>query len=160
MSSGTSILRAGVLVAVLAAPVQAYAQLAPNAPADKPIPATSEQARRMDAAIAPYIEHARKTYPEAKARYLAGLPTGETLYATARVTDPQGHFEVVFVRVTKIADGKIMGRIANEILSVSGYKEGDEYTLAEAELVDWTISKPDGTEEGNVVGKFLEAYQP
>ena len=28
------------------------------------------------------------------------------------------------------------------------------------EVLDWTISKPDGTEEGNFVGKFLDTYRP
>jgi hypothetical protein len=37
---------------------------------------------------------------------------------------------------------------------------GDRYATAETELLDWLITKPDGTEEGNVVGKFLDTYQP
>jgi len=43
---------------------------------------------------------------------------------------------------------------------VTGYKHGDTYSFPEADLLDWTISKPDGTEEGNFVGKFLDTYQP
>jgi len=160
MNTRTSIFRAVVLVAAAGVPVAVCAQLAPNAPADKPIPASNEQARRIEAAIAPYVAEARKTYPQAKARYLASLPKGETFFVTARLNDVQAHFEIVFVRVTKVADGKITGRLASEILSVAGYKEGDEYTLDESELMDWTISRPDGSEEGNLVGKFLETYQP
>ncbi len=45
-------------------------------------------------------------------------------------------------------------------MRVTGYKEGDEFRISKTELLDWTISKPDGSEEGNVVGKFLETYQP
>jgi hypothetical protein len=30
------------------------------------------------------------------------------------------------------------------------------YSFQESELVDWLISRPDGSEEGNVVGKFLD----
>ena len=29
----------------------------------------------------------------------------------------------------------------------------------ESELVDWVITHPDGIEEGNVVGKFLDEWQ-
>jgi hypothetical protein len=32
--------------------------------------------------------------------------------------------------------------------------------VSEAELLDWLITKPDGSEEGNVVGKFLDTYRP
>jgi hypothetical protein len=27
-------------------------------------------------------------------------------------------------------------------------------------LLDWLITRPDGTEEGNVVGKFIDTYRP
>lgn len=39
---------------------------------------------------------------------------------------------------------------------VRQYRRGDHNELKEADLVDWLISKPDGSEEGNVVGKFLD----
>ena len=150
-----------LLAVALSAAMPVHAQLAPNAPADKSVPVvTTDQTQRLEAAIAPYTEQARKTYPDAKARYLKGLPKGETFFVTVRLTDPQGHREGVFVRVTKIADGKITGNIVSEIMSVKGYKAGDEYTFPEAALVDWMISKPDGSEEGNVVGKFLDTYRP
>lgn len=150
----------GTVVIALLVCIPVRAQLAPNAPADKPVHATDEQAKRIEVAIEPYIEQARKSYPDARARFLAGLPKGETFFVTTKLTDDQGHFEFVFVVVKKIWDGRITGLIANEIGSVTGYKQGDEHTLPETELVDWTISKPDGTEDGNVVGKFLETYQP
>lgn len=45
------------------------------------------------------------------------------------------------------------------MLGVTGYKRGDPHDLPEAEIVDWLISRPDGSEEGNVVGKFLDEWQ-
>jgi hypothetical protein len=139
----------------------AQAQMAPKVPADQPTRAiTTDEVRRFNAAIAPYTAEARKTYPYAKARYLAGLPSGQTFFVTTRLTDPQGRFEGVFIRVTKIANGAITGRIASDQLKIVGYQAGAEYTFPEVELVDWTILKPDGSEEGNVVGKFLDTYRP
>ena len=41
---------------------------------------------------------------------------------------------------------------------VSGYAYKQPYSFPESELVDWLIAKPDGSEEGNVVGKFLDTY--
>jgi len=135
--------------------------LAPNAPKDKPVGATAETVSKFEKAIAPYIAQGQKTYPDARKRYIAGLPTKNVFFVTVRLTDDSGRFEIVFVRVLKIDEEKaeVTGRIANDIGVVRGYHRGQEITLPESRVVDWTISKPDGTEEGNAVGKFLDEYQ-
>jgi hypothetical protein len=134
--------------------------VAPNAPPDKPIQADAEQVRKFEEAIKPYIEKARKTYPQARERYLKGLPPKHTFFITARLHDAEGRFEQVFIAVKQIKDGMIKGLIWSDVQIISGYAKGDTYSFPESELVDWTISKPDGTEEGNFVGKFLDTYQP
>lgn len=134
--------------------------LAPNAPVDKPQPVKSDQQKALDEAIKPYIEKARKTYPAAKERFLAGLPPKHFFFVTTRLHDAAGHWEQVFIAVKEIKDGIITGLIASDIETVSGYKAGDKYSLPESELMDWTVSKPDGTEEGNFVGNFLDTYKP
>jgi hypothetical protein len=131
-------------------------ELAPNAPRDKSIRTAAEQ---LDQAIKPYVELARKTYPEAKQRFLKGLPPKHTFFITTRLHDAAGRFEQVFVAVQEITEGKIKGLIWSDIETVAGFKHGDSYAFSENELIDWTISKPDGTEEGNFVGKFLDNYQ-
>jgi len=135
-------------------------ELAPNAPADKPSPVSSAEQKAFDDAIKPYVEKARKTYPEAKERFLAGLPPKHFFFVTTRLHDSTGHWEQVFIAVKEIKDGMITGLIASDIETVSGYKARDSYSFPEAELIDWTVSKPDGTEEGNFVGKFLDTYKP
>jgi hypothetical protein len=134
--------------------------IAPNAPADKPQPVKSAEQKALDEAIKPYVEKARKTYPEAKKRFLAGLPPKHVFFVTTRLHDDAGHWEQVFIEVKEIKDGIIKGLIASDIETVSGYKAGDKYSLPETELMDWTVSKPDGTEEGNFVGNFLDTYKP
>lgn len=134
--------------------------LAPNAPVDKGQPVKSEQQKAFEDAIKPYVEKALKTYPEAKARFLAGLPAKNFFFVTTRLHDSAGHWEQVFIAVKEIKDGIVTGLIASDIDVVSGYKAGDKYSFPESELIDWTISKPDGTEEGNFVGKFLDNYKP
>lgn len=133
--------------------------VAPNAPKDKPVNAKQTEAEQIEAAIKPYIEKAKNTYPQAKARFLNGLPPKHTFFITTRLVDETNRFEQVFIAVKEIKEGKISGVIASEIRLVSGYKEGDRYSFPEAELIDWTISKPDGTEEGNFVGNFLDSFQ-
>ncbi|HEX6718571.1 MAG TPA: DUF2314 domain-containing protein [Pyrinomonadaceae bacterium] len=152
---------------IVAASATAFSQqpgqeinVAPNAPKDKPVNAKEDEVRQVEEAIKPYVEMARKTYPQAKERFLKGLPPKHTFFITTRLYDAAGRYEQVFIAVKEIKDGKIRGLIWSDIRLISEYKHGDSYTFPESELIDWTISKPDGTEEGNYVGKFLDTYQP
>jgi hypothetical protein len=137
----------------------AEAALASNAPEDKPHGVREGEFAAMEAAIAPYIAKARESYPAARDRYLAGLPPGHIFYVTTRLRDQDGRHEQVFIRVSKISGGEISGRVASDIRLVSGYRQGQAYSFQEAELIDWMVARPDGTEEGNVVGKFLDTVQ-
>jgi uncharacterized protein DUF2314 len=130
-----------------------------NPPPDEPVSVRSDpQLQKLLSAIEPYVQKARSTYPEAKARYLAGLPSGSTFFATVQLHDAEGKMEQVFVQVDKIEAGQISGLIWNDITRVKGFAKGQRYTFPEAEIVDWTIYNPDGTEEGNVVGNFLDTW--
>lgn len=134
--------------------------LSPNAPQDQPVDAKSKaEVEEYLAAIAPYIEKGRKTYPDAKKRYVAGLPAGQNFFAVTNLRDGSDTSEQVFVAVASIKDDRISGRIASDIIAVKGFNYGDPYTFPESELVDWLITHPDGSEEGNVVGKFLDEWQ-
>lgn len=134
--------------------------LAPNAPVDKGQAVKSDQLTAFETAVKPYVEQARKTYPEAKERFLAGLPAKNFFFVTTRLHDSAGRWEQVFIAVNEIKDGVITGLIASDIETVTGYKARDKYSFPESELIDWTIAKPDGSEEGNFVGKFLDTYKP
>lgn len=130
-------------------------------PPDRPVAtASEEQAARLERAIQPYVEQARKTYPAAKKRFLAGLPPDYEFYVTTRLHDASGTFEQVFVAVEKIEKDTIRGRISTEVSAVKGYRIGDRYAFPEKDLIDWTIVTADGKEEGNFVGKFLDTYEP
>ena len=149
------------LLAPIAAGAQRPVEVAPNAPADVPVGVAAEcQRDAMNLAMAPYVARARATYPAARARFLAGLPRGHTFFVTTRLSDAAGHSEQVFIAVDSIADGRIAGRIWNHVMLVAGYRIGQRYALAEPDLVDWLIARPDGSEEGNVVGNFMDTYRP
>lgn len=130
--------------------------LAPNAPKD--VPTRQSSLSQMDRAIAPYVAQAKATYPQAKRRFLDGLPRGQYFFLTTRLTDRRGHVEQVFVAVQSIRDGLVRGKIWSEIVEVEGFRHGDSYTFPESAMIDWLITKPDGAEEGNFVGKFLDTY--
>lgn len=134
--------------------------LSPNAPADKPVGfSNGQQYQELMKAIAPYVEQAKKSWPQAKENYLKGLPPRHVFFVTTELIDVRGKREIVFIEVRNIKNGIIDGLIANEISTVSGFKQGQLHAVSEGEIWDWTISKPDGSEEGNVVGRFLETYK-
>jgi hypothetical protein len=134
--------------------------LARNAPQDRPVRISgddpNEGLAKWRALVAPHVQKAKATYPDAKSRYLAGLPPQQTFFVTTLLRDGQGHFEYVFVVVQRIAEQNVTGRIATQVNLVRGYRDGDIVRFSEAEVMDWMISKPDGSEEGNLVGKFLD----
>lgn len=135
--------------------------LAPNAPADKPVGfRNGQQHQELLKAVAPYVEQAKKTWPQAKENYLKGLPPRHVFFVTTELGDSRGKREIVFIEVRNIEKGLVTGLIANEISSVTGFLQGQTHSVPEADIWDWTVSKPDGSEEGNLVGKFLETYKP
>jgi hypothetical protein len=136
------------------------APLSSNAPPDRPHPVTTEDLQAYENAIAPHVAQAKRTWPDARRRYLAGLPAGQIFFVTTRLRDARGRHETVFIRVQSIKDGLISGTIATQLQIFRAYKPGDAYSLREEDLMDWMIARPDGSEEGNVVGKFLDTYRP
>jgi hypothetical protein len=135
--------------------------LAPNAPRDRPAGLTERcQWDTLVRTLDPYVRQARASYPAAKRRFLAGLPPGETFFVTVRLSDSLEHHEQVFVVVDSIIGDRIAGRLWSQVELVRGFHLRQPYVTTEPEIVDWLIAKPDGTEEGNIVGKFLDTYQP
>jgi len=147
---------------VLICCVPSFAQTAAqsNAPPDKPVAANAEQVKKFEDAIAPYVKKARETLPEAKKKYLAGLPKDQTFFVTVKLYDEAKKYEQVFVRVTSWKGETIQGMLASDITLIHNHSKGEKLTCSESDVLDWTISKPDGSEEGNFVGKFLDTYQP
>jgi hypothetical protein len=105
------------------------------------------------------VAQAQASLPAAKKRYLKGLPDGETFYVTTRLVDPDGKFEQVFVLVKSWAKDTASGTISSEVEILKKYKRGETIDVLDKNIMDWTISKNDGSEEGNLVGKFLDTYK-
>jgi len=103
----------------------------------------------------PLIAQARKTLPEAKARFLKGLPKGYTFSVTTRIYDKNKKFEQVFVIVKSWSGDRIEGILNNEV-QLQGFKLGQALTVYEKDVLDWTIVNTKGEEEGNLIGKFID----
>ena len=100
------------VVATLAAAPASRRQdpkIAPFAPKDKPVLVIADQYKDLILACEPYVKKARDTYAAAKARYMAGLPPGQSFFVTARLVDDAGRMEQIFVAVDRIADESSRG---------------------------------------------------
>lgn len=122
-------------------------------PPDRPVKDSKEH---MEAILAPYVEQARKTLPAVKERYLKGLPLGQSLSVTTRLLDSDSkQMEQVFVTVVSWNKDYIEGTLNSEV-KLNNYKFGEPLLVLEKDVLDWTILRPDGSEEGNILGKFLD----
>jgi hypothetical protein len=158
---------AAILSAVAApsARGQRPVEVAPNAPQDRPVMATMRcQLEPLRRAIAPLSAAGRASFPAARGRFEKGLPKGQPSFGSTWLHDSSGHEELVFVALDSVTGAKdaarIAGRIWSPVQSVRGYRYRQPYTFPVTDLVDWMIAKPDGSEEGNEVGKFMDTYVP
>src|SRR6266478_9455289 len=118
-----------------------------------------QQFEAMLKAEAPYLAKARATYPSAKERYLTGLPPGYSFAVRKHLAAPHTklgpqQLEGIYINVDGIRNGKIYGRIDD--VQMASFHRGQRISFPESEVEDWVIFHPDGTEEGDVVAKFLK----
>jgi len=93
------------------------------------------------------------------------MPPNQSFFVVTYLRDSLDHRERVFVAVGSVETGsgpeaRIYGRIWNEIHLVRGFVPFQAYSLSEGELLDWMFSLPDGTELGNLIGNFLDTWEP
>jgi hypothetical protein len=134
----------------------------PEVKADFRLENDKEVARER--AILPFIAKARATYPAVKRRFLAGLPQGHQFAVMVRLyainkAKKEVQLDDVFVSVDSITLDKIYGHI-NSPVFIPRYRQGQLLSFAESEIINWVILRPDGSEEGNFVGKFMDHYKP
>jgi uncharacterized protein YegJ (DUF2314 family) len=131
----------------------------PKGAPDHSIPMSEQALAAYKKAIAPYVAETRATFPAAKKRFLAGLPAGDVFSVRVPLIDSDGKREDAFIDVETIKDGKITGTIESDLSLVTTFKRGERITFPESDIDNWVIVRPNGTEEGNVVGKFLDTYR-
>ncbi len=122
------------------------------------VPASKATLDAYNEAVAPYTAKGRATYPAAKARFLKGLPTGSRFIVRKRLTQKPNKVEEVFVVVTAIQGNDVHG-VLDRVDILTNYHGGQRITFPESDIEDWLIQHPDGTQEGNVVGKFLNQHK-
>ena len=110
----------------------------------------------MDSLLAPCRAKALAEWPQARQRLLAGLPDRQRMFVVTRLYDSNNAMEQVFVLVERIEGDHVIGRLYSRMGTVAGYQWGQALEVKENEIYDWMIARPDGTEEGNWTGKFID----
>ena len=82
----------------------------------------------------PYVEEARRTYPQAKARFRSGLPAGYSFFVTIDLYE-NNIPENAYMAVRKISDGKVTAVLATKLIEVKSYQYGKPYVFPESEVV-------------------------
>src|SRR5262245_54485136 len=72
---------------------------------DQPSTCRREEVPRYLELREPYVQQARHTYPDARSRYEAGLPSGHRFFLTTALRQPNGGAELVFIEVSQIKGG-------------------------------------------------------
>ncbi|MDF1738432.1 MAG: DUF2314 domain-containing protein [Verrucomicrobiales bacterium] len=115
---------------------------------------------RIEELIRTYSAMSREELPGIIKRFKKGLEEGSKMFVTTRITDPaKNTFEQVFVEVSAIEGDVLSGRIASHLTQLTNYRIGDPYSCQQNQVLDWTIQKPDRSEEGNYVGRFMDVVK-
>ena len=132
-----------------------------KAPPDKPqTVAGSKAVEAYERAIAPYVAKARASYPAAKKRYLRGLPRGYQFTIWTRLCESEAVCEDLYVLVDNIKDGIIYGRVNNRPIGLRKHRLGTRVRVPESRVRNWVVLRPDGSEEANELGNFLDRWKP
>jgi hypothetical protein len=51
------------------------------------------------------------------------------------------------------------GRAISRAFRPGRHSSRQSITVPESEVLDWTIARPDGSEEGNFIGKYLDSHR-
>jgi hypothetical protein len=132
---------------------EALPELSPLAPPDRPVQLDVEVTREIER----LSRISRDELPGIRDRFLSGLPPGHLLFVSTTLHD-ESIDELVFVHVREWHEPELIDGVLDSEVTVTGYRRGQPLGVATSDVSDWTISRPDGTEEGNRVGRYVETH--
>ena len=114
---------------------------------------------RDDSALAAPLREALRTLPQAKKKFLAGLPSGDQFLLSVRVAATDTSFRQVSARVLSWRGSTVQALLLlpNAAADASTpISELQPISFSEAAVVDWTLLRASGREEGNYVGRYTD----
>ena len=147
-----SLLAGMVLLLAVPAPAQAPAPVvltAATAPAG-----VRPALARTELALADPLREALRTLPQAKKRFLAGLPSGDQFLLSVRVIATDTSFRQVSARVLGWHGTTVQALLLPSADAAKA--EPLPVSFPETAVVDWTLLRASGREEGNYVGRYID----
>jgi len=138
--------------AALPAAAQAPMVLSPDT---APAPLRPALARDQ-AALAEPVREALRTLPQAKKKFLAGLPSGDQFLLSVRVAATDTSIRKAAARVLGWHGNTVQALLLPAPADSAGPVEPLPVSFPETAVLDWTLLRASGREEGNYVGKFLD----
>src|SRR5262249_4954356 len=86
--------------------------------------------------------------PEVKARFLAGLPTGSSLFVKYGLPIDGDRKEYIWAGVESWSDRQIRAKLENDPVRRADLRRGQDVELDEGDIFDWLITHSDGRKEG------------
>ncbi|WP_426059415.1 hypothetical protein [Hymenobacter sp. B1770] len=111
---------------------------------------------RDEAAFADPIREAQRTLPQAKKRFQAGLPHGDQFLLAVRVMATDTSFRQASARVLGWHGNKVQALLLPEAANSASPTEPVPVSFPETAVVDWTLRRASGREEGNYVGRYID----
>ena len=111
---------------------------------------------RDESALADPVREALRTLPQAKKKFLAGLPIGDQFLLSVRVAASDTSFRQASVRVLGWRGNTVQALLLPEAADSAAAVEPMPVSFPEAAVVDWTLLRASGREEGNYVGRYTD----
>ncbi|MDB5267250.1 MAG: hypothetical protein JWP58_290 [Hymenobacter sp.] len=112
---------------------------------------------RDETALADPVREALRTLPQAKKKFLAGLPIGDQFLLSVRVIATDTSFRQASARVLGWHGNTVQALLLPETTTASTTPaEPTPVTFPETAVVDWTLLRASGREEGNYVGRYTD----
>ena len=108
---------------------------------------------RDETALADPVREALRTLPQAKKKFLAGLPSGDQFLLSVRVIATDTSFRQASARVLGWRGGTVQALLLPDAASSA---EPVPVSFPETAVVDWTLLRASGREEGNYVGRYID----
>ena len=107
-------------------------------------------------ALADPVREALRTLPQAKKKFLAGLPIGDQFLLSVRVAASDTSFRQASARVLGWRGNTVQALLLPAAADSAPPVEPTPVSFPETAVVDWTLLRASGREEGNYVGRYNE----
>lgn len=110
----------------------------------------------QSAELATAIRHAQGTLRTFRDRLEHPANTDRAFFFRGSFTNPKGRKVLLWLKHAETAPGGYKGVVDEDPFDLSGVHRGDQVTVSNADVVDWTILHQDGTHEGG----FTQGLEP